>query len=480
MSDPAAAVRCAMRGEESALPTTREVMHWIRAMVERGARRPGFEADQWTEQWIADQLRGFGCTQVWSEPIEVVRWQEQVGELTLQIDGVCSTWECFPVPMSAPQADIRGEVALDTFDSTSEASSIAGKIALYLNQHVRVPAAFLRDELATASYDPANDFDQLIHTQPFGPRILEVMEPALRAGALGFIGIVGQGWESDRYFVPYDAVSRDLPGVWITPATGQRLLEAIESGQRVEARIRSQSSQYGARSHNVMGTLPGRSNEWVILGSHHDAPWCGAVEDASGTALVLAQAHYWSQIPERDRPWNFLFLLNGGHMSGGAGIRHFVATHRDLIDRSVVAIHLEHVAREPRVENGTLLPSDEVTPRWWFTSRIAPLEAAVSEVLRNHDLRRSLILPPNAMFENPPTDGSLLHPAGVPIVQLLAAPEYLFDCGDRVEMVHEDSLLPITRAVVDLVTSLSLSSWDGARLRALDRDRPDRDRPERQ
>lgn len=37
---------------------------------------------------------------------------------------------------------------------------------------------------------------------------------------------------------------------------------------------------------NVTGTLPGRSDQWVIVASHHDAPWASAVEDASGVALV--------------------------------------------------------------------------------------------------------------------------------------------------------------------------------------------------
>ncbi len=452
-----------------AVPTEREMMHWIRTLVARGVRRPGFLADASAERWIARKLESFGMQRVWRERIAVERWAERSCTLEVRVDGVASRVDCFPVPFSLPSHDVSGEVAIDDGDPGGDAAALRGKIALHSNAHLALPAALLRDVFAGPgrSYDPDADFDVLIQRLPFGPRIQDVMEPALAAGARGFIGIVGQGWESNRYFLPYDAKRRELPGVWISPSAGARLLAEIGAGRRVEATLSYRATQSAATSHNVIATLAGRSEEWVIIGTHHDAPWRGAVEDGSGVALVLAQARYWSRVPAERRPFNMLFLFNGGHMSGGAGIASFVERHRDLIDQSIVAIHLEHVAREARVENGVLKPGDEPTPRWWFTSRIAPLEAAVQGVIEAQDLRRSLILPPDAFFENPPTDGAFLYPAGVPIVQLLAAPEYLVDAGDTLSMVHEESLVPITRAVIDLVDSLA--GWEGRTLRGLDR-----------
>jgi hypothetical protein len=453
--------------DERALPTQREMLHWIRTLVARGIRRPGFLADASAERWIARRLERFGMERVWLERIEVERWRERACALEVRVDGVPSRVDCFPVPFSLPAHDVSGEVALDASDAGGDPAALRGKIALYANAHLALPAALLRDLLARRSYDPEHDFDALIQRLPFGPRIQDVMEPALGAGARGFIGIVGQGWESNRYFLPYDAKRRELPGVWISPAAGARLLAEIAAGRRVEAALSYRATQTPATSHNVIATLAGSSDEWVIVGTHHDAPWRGAVEDGSGVALVLAQARYWSRVPKEQRPFNMLFLFNGGHMSGGAGIASFVERHRDLIDQSIVAIHLEHVAREAKVENGVLRPGEKPTPRWWFTSRIAPLEDAVQNVIEARDLRRSLILPPDAFFENPPTDGAFFYPAGVPIVQLLAAPEYLVDAGDTLPMVHEESLVPITRAVIDLVGSLA--GWDGQALRALDR-----------
>ncbi len=44
------------------------------------------------------------------------------------------------------------------------------------------------------------------------------------------------------------------------------------------------------------------------------------------------------------------------------------------------------------------------------------------------------------------------------MISLLAAPMYLFDPADRVDMVHEASLEPITAAVIDMVNGLADTS----------------------
>jgi hypothetical protein len=231
-------------------------------------------------------------------------------------------------------------------------------------------------------------------------------------------------------------------------------VKALLASGPVDSEIVVDAEVAHAISHNVIGTLPGASSEWVVIGSHHDGPWASAVEDASGTALVLAQALYWSRVPAAERPHNLLFLLNGGHMSGGAGLIAFVTRNAGWLDQVVLEVHLEHVAREARGENGVLVPTDRPEPRWWFTSRIPALQAAVKETLVRESLDRSLIMAPDGFPPGsaaPPTDGAFFHPAGVPIVQHLAAPMYLFDAADTVEMIHEPSLVPVSRAAARLI-----------------------------
>ena len=81
------------------------------------------------------------------------------------------------------------------------------------------------------------------------------------------------------------------------------------------------------------------------------------------------------------------------------------------------------------------------------------LEATVREAIEREDLRRSFILKPDTFGEKPTTDGADFHLAGVPIVQYLVAPFYLFDAMDTLDKIHRPSLLPVTRAAIRIIAS---------------------------
>ena len=53
-----------------------------------------------------------------------------------------------------------------------------------------------------------------------------------------------------------------------------------------------------------------------------------------------------------------------------------------------------------------------------------------------------MIVAPDAFGEQPPTDGAFYHREGVPIVQFLAAPFYLFDAMDTLDKIDRANLVP--------------------------------------
>jgi hypothetical protein len=164
-------------------------------------------------------------------------------------------------------------------------------------------------------------------------------------------------------------VARPIPGVWVNGSDGARLRQMLASGP-VRARLTVESVREPVTTYTIVGELPGVDDELVIIGSHHDSPWASAVEDGSGIALVLAQAEYWSQVPQAERPHRLLFLLNAGHMAGGIGTRTFIANHGADLERTVLEVHLEHAANECVEEDGRLRPTGLPEARWWFTSLI--------------------------------------------------------------------------------------------------------------
>jgi hypothetical protein len=208
---------------------------------------------------------------------------------------------------------------------------------------------------------------------------------------------------------------------------------------------------------NVVGELPGADDQIVMVGSHHDGPWASAVEDASGVALVLAQAAYWAARPQEERPHRMRFVLQAGHMAGGAGLRRYVLDHRDELDRWVLQVHLEHAALEVEEGEGRtaddLVVTDVPVPRWFYTTRQPDLEAAVMAAIEDNDLRRSMVIAPDAFGAQPASDGAFYHNEGVPLVHFLAAPWYLGDEADTPDKVDRQALVPLTRATIQIIES---------------------------
>ena len=419
---------------------------WIETVCAQGIRRPGYPADAWSERWIAERFTELGLDDVHLEPVELPRWEPRSWSLSVATDTERFEVPCFPLPHSAPVPDgIEAELA--TLEDDPK-----GAIALDTVTLNTLPQSFVRDRLAIDAYDPDGEFDSLVQTLPFGRQMQAVMEPAIEAGAIGYVGIFDAPWETCDYYVPYDGVERPIPGVWVGKADGERIRALLDAGT-VTARLVVDSTREHVTTHNVVGTLNGTSDEWVVIGSHHDGPWVSAVEDASGIALVLAQASYWSKVPAEDRPHNLMFLVTSGHMVHGSGTAAFIEHHASELESIVLEVHLEHTARECRGENGKLVATDDPEVRWWFTSRIPPLVVAVRDALEQEKLGRSLIMPPDVFGTHPTTDGGFFHLHDVPLVDFLTAPMYLFDSQDTPDKIDEASLVPVTRAAVRIVAS---------------------------
>lgn len=457
--------------DPSLVPAAAAIRRWIQDIFDQGIRRPGTPADRWAEVYVQRHFEALGLERVRFEPVETPYWSPRSAELVVGEGDAAESIRCFATPFSEP-----GEVRGDLVRVGAPGGAASGCVAVVDLPFVSLPATFplmvRRSERIGAGvaapvqdagwcHDPDAALESLTHIPPFSVALMQTMEPAIEVGAIGFVGVLrdypGGGCE---YYVPYDGTFRPIPGVYVNEIDGDHLDDLIarsagggEDGGAagVRVRLRVDADRGSVTTHNVVGELPGADEEWVVVGSHHDGPWASAVEDAAGIALLLAQAEYWSRVPEEDRPHRLVFTANAGHMSGGRGADAFCAAHESDLGRVVLEVHLEHPARECVGRDGRLEVLDTPVPRWWFTSESEELERAVWDALVAEGLDRSLIVTPTALGERPTTDGGRFHLSGVPIVNYLTAPWYLFDAADTMDKVHDASLEPVTRAAIRLV-----------------------------
>ncbi len=435
---------------DAAIPTEQQIYSWIEEVFAQGVRRPGYPADVWAERFCFDRFTELGLENVHFEPVELTHWEPRpVTLVATGANGDTLDIPCFAVPLAVSTPEM--ELDLVAFDRDAP-ERVAGAASLYDVSLLRVPYAWYAS-IATSTYDPDGSFDGAAQVLPFSRDFQAVMEPSMEAGAAAFIGtLTGYPGDSHEYYVPYDAKERPIPGVWISGSDGARLRGMLAAGP-VRVRISVDAPRKRITTQNVVGELPGADDETVIIGSHHDGPWSSAVEDGSGIALVLAQAAYWSRVQREQRPHRLVFLMNSGHMFGGAGAEAYVHAHRVELERVVLEVHLEHAANEFAERDGVLTPTGHPEARWWFTSKSPQLESAVRGAIEAEDMRRSFILPPEALGPRPTTDGSEFYVAGVPIVNFLAAPFYLFDAMDTMDKIHRPTLVPLTRAAIRIVES---------------------------
>jgi hypothetical protein len=268
------------------LPSAAEMMEWISAVVRQGIRRPGYPADAWTERWAAARLAEFGLD-VRLEPVDVPAWYPEAASVRAWPDadpGRAVEVAAFALPYTAPTAVVRAPLAREPGE---------GRLVLDEVAFARIPQSLVRD-LATAAYDPEGVFDTLVQTVPMAwPSPVDGLERATAAGAAGYVGaLTGVPWETRDYYVPYDAVPRPLPAVWVSPSDSRALLALLDDGP-CTAEVSVAATTATVRTHNVVATLPGGSAAPVSAAPSSRAT--GHRHDASAHGVLGRPAHSaWS------------------------------------------------------------------------------------------------------------------------------------------------------------------------------------------
>jgi hypothetical protein len=462
---------------EQFVPATEEIQGWVDRICAQGIRRGGHPADLWIERFVAEQFEKWGLQDIVFQPVPLKRWDEGDTSFTLDLgNGSVVDVNAYPMAnldfsrrVTAPVVRVRSEADLDGIEGTIVVVDTPAHVVNATGVLHLLPAASWfwdpdRDLLDTAhiARDAAADRPEV------GMRRIVDGKPA------AIVGVLTNYYESPYYFGGSRGLGRrGIPGVFITAANGRRIDEYLAQGP-VEATLEVNGSSTPVITHNVKGTLPGATDELVIVASHKDGPFYGATEDAAGIALMLAQAKYWSGVPAEKRPHTMLFLATASHLppigelEGSTGERTIIRENPDVLERTVLDVHLETPALEFRIdENGGLVNMERPEPRRLFTSMAPQLERAVIEAVEAEDLRRTLVLPADVL-EHPRSAAGHFHSVGVPIVSFISLPVYYFGLEDTPDKVDREGLVPITRTFLRIIYATEGETAAGMRAASSD------------
>lgn len=431
-----------------------EILKTISDLIAVGYRRPGTVAESRAADYVAGKLREFGLEGVTKEPVPIKRWDATSWSLSYTRKGTNQTVTVpsFYVPYTAftkPSGNTGNFVYVkEGSDADYAGKQIAGNIVV-------VEIRFL-DPTPLGIYS---------HKASWVISNWKAYEKAVALGAAGFVGILRDYWNRNEFYSPADNPSkafdaRKVPGVWITKAEGDKLIAALDAGTVGQAKLNLAGYETpNANLYNVYGFLPGQTDDVIMVHSHHDAPFDGAVEDASGTAEVIAIAKYFSQIPRSWRKKSMMFMTSGGHFHNYRGHEAFVDRHslvgpgevEPLIDRILVNFCVEHVGLEYIEKNGQPFATGKAEQAFMFVSSPALLPIATAATA--YWLDRTIPTPWPLSNQGFFSDAGPYQAEGIPMVSYISGPLYIYDSNDTIDKVNKSQLKKVASSFVDMIVA---------------------------
>jgi len=174
--------------------------------------------------------------------------------------------------------------------------------------------------------------------------------------------------------------------------------------------------RYTYTSQNVILTVPGQSDQILVVGAHYDTVlYPGASDNASGTALLLESAQRMLNI---DNYYTIIYIFFGAEEVGLLGAHYFVDTLPDeIFDRIVFMVNADVLFEGPYFifgggyqppGTGRVARANDITRQW---------ESIAEELNNSHDL--ALINYPPAIFLS--SDQRVFLEAGLTVMMLFGA-----------------------------------------------------------
>lgn len=449
---------------------SRTILDHMQNLYDFGIKRPGTREAELAEEYLISTLEGFGYT-VETDEIPVITVQHRdarlrVGDREYEVFPYIPSVTTGPEGVTAPLVYVA-----DPFDPELDESVLSGRIVFAAIPYGSFSYGALLD-LALDYRDADGTLGEYVQDITWNTDAeVSFLSRAHRAGAIGVIGVypaVGETYRGcDRetlagmpeqdltpfLFNPLSDVTRlqagPTPAGGVGPVAGARLEEAAKDGE--EATLILDGETVSGVTRNIITEIPGSSDDFVIVATHHDTMWRGAVEECSGCGVVLALAEHYSTRTSPP-PVGMRFAFFAGEQYRDLGVREYIKKREaDLRRRLVADIHIEHIALETEMTaSGALTPTGRLQPRALFVTPGHGFEEKAINVTRRHSLDRIIILPTTTPLKVP-TDACPLDEAGFPVISFISGPLYWNAAQDTMDKVPVDELSRVAGAMTDLI-----------------------------
>lgn len=287
--------------------------------TEIGPRLGGSEAEARAREWGAAKLRALGFSNVRIEPFEMPAWS-RIAE---------------SAEIIAPFPQQLHVTALGNSPSTKE-GGVEGEIVRFasLKDLERAPMTGLEGKIVFVD-------EGMIRAQDgsgYGAAVAKRSAAAYEAQKRGAIAALIRSVGTDSHRNPHTGNMSIREGEMPAPAAAlsnpdaDQLARAIRlSHAPVRVRLDLQTTRVAAApGGNVVGEIPGRTDEVIVIGGHLDS-WdlgTGAVDDGAGIAITVAAAKLIDEM--KGKPGRTIrVVMWGAEEVGLHGAKAYAEAHKD-------------------------------------------------------------------------------------------------------------------------------------------------------
>ncbi len=297
-------------------------------------RIAGFPSQTATVRWVADQFRAAGLqgVDVQEFSASAPMWWSRTWEVRLLANP----------RMGHGSQDVVLESAIPTSGSEIAAGSLTASL---------VHVGLVTDPL------PAVDVTGKVAVQTLRPqsgayaergRTVDRARELMKRGAVAVLNAIDQAGNMHVR----DFSNCGIPCFNLGGADGAFVRMVIERAasegalDHVRVRLTLQSETLtGLEAHNAVATVPGSTDEVVIVNAHSDGWFDAAGDNGDGLAVLVALARHFVR-PEHKPQRTLVFVASAGHHGTGLnGPSNFVRMNPEIGARTVLVVNLEHIAQ---------------------------------------------------------------------------------------------------------------------------------------
>jgi len=422
-------------------------------------RIAGSRSEIATAEYLAEQFIAFGLSDVHLESVQGGKqWWPLEWQVTLLGDstyGAGTTDYTFSSAFPAIQLEGQGEEA-----EALEVENLEAELVYVGQGHpIDLQGRDIKGKIAVV----------LANMQPdaFFQSARGYLDELAAVGAVGVLTIMdGPG---NHQYALEDMGPWNIPALVLGGDDGRFLIAAMAAAgpdQPLRIRLKFKTEiRPSWEGQNVLATIPGQTDEWVVIVAHLDGYFDSANDNGAGLASILALARYFSGDAVKPRR-NMLFVGTSGHHEFSDGADAFIRDHADVLDKSVAVMNIEHPASTMSYYRGELKFKKFTVPGQLTTTtthggralNVSNGNPMLIDFYRQAIDRYGLVVD-TVLERRPPTgDAIAFFRAGTTVLQILDANIWYHSDGDRVDTIPAVGLARATRVYAEVLDQIDRHS----------------------